>query len=86
MRCWHSCPKKLWCPIPGGVQGQVGWGPEQPELVGAALPMTEAGAGWAVRFFPTQSFCDSGNKDEQIYGLGMYVQFSNIWSAEMEEC
>ena len=21
------------CPIPGGVQGQVGWGPEQPGLV-----------------------------------------------------
>jgi len=23
-RCWHSCPEKLWCPIPGGAQGQVG--------------------------------------------------------------
>jgi len=21
------------CPIPGGIQGQVGWGPEQPDLV-----------------------------------------------------
>ena len=21
------------CPIPGGVQGQVGWGPGQPSLV-----------------------------------------------------
>jgi len=21
------------CPIPGGVQGQVGWGPGQPELI-----------------------------------------------------
>jgi len=38
VRCWHSCPEKLWCPIPGGAQGQVGWGPGQPELVGAALP------------------------------------------------
>jgi len=21
------------CPIPGGIQDQVGWGPEQPDLV-----------------------------------------------------
>ena len=33
VRQWHSCPKKLWCPIPAGAQGQVGWGPRQPELV-----------------------------------------------------
>jgi len=26
--------EKLWMPIPGGAQGQVGWGPRQPELVG----------------------------------------------------
>jgi len=36
MRHWHSCPGKLWCPIPQGAQGQVGWGPEQPELVGSS--------------------------------------------------
>jgi len=28
-----GCPEKLWCPIPGGVQRQVGWGPGQPDLV-----------------------------------------------------
>jgi len=44
VRHWHSCPEKLWCPISGGAQGQVGWGPGQPELlVGAALPMAQ---GW----------------------------------------
>ena len=32
-RSWHCCPEKLWCPIPGGAQGQAGWGPGQPELV-----------------------------------------------------
>jgi len=21
----HSCPEKLWFPIPGGARGQVGW-------------------------------------------------------------
>ena len=50
VRCWHSCPEKLWCPIPGGAQGQVGWGPGQPELVGGS-PVH--GTGWAVRSLPT---------------------------------
>ena len=27
---WGSCG----CPIRGGVQGKVGWGPGQPDLVG----------------------------------------------------
>ena len=31
------------CPIPGGAQGQDGWGPGQPELVGGNQPMAE---GW----------------------------------------
>ena len=30
----RHCPEKLWCPIPGGTQGQDGWGSGQPELVG----------------------------------------------------
>ena len=38
VRCWHSCPVKLWCPIPGGAQGQVGWGPGHLSWWGAALP------------------------------------------------
>ena len=25
-RPWHSYPEKLWYPIPGGIQDQVGWG------------------------------------------------------------
>jgi len=43
VRRWHSCPEKLWCPIPGGAQGQVGWGPGQPELVGGS---PAHGRGW----------------------------------------
>ena len=43
VRCWHSCPEKLWCPIPGGAQGQVGWGPGQLSCWGAALLMA---LGW----------------------------------------
>ena len=35
---WHSCPEKLWCPIPGGTPGQVGWGSGQPELGAQPCP------------------------------------------------
>jgi len=38
-----GCPEKPWCPIPGGNQGQAGWGPGQLSWWGAALPMA---AGW----------------------------------------
>ena len=41
------------------TQGQVGWDPGQPELVGGHQPMTGVGTGWALRFLPTQPFCDS---------------------------
>ena len=34
VRHWHSCPDSG-CPIPGGIQSQVGWGPGQPQLVGS---------------------------------------------------
>ena len=34
VRCWNRLPcSSCGCPIPGGVQGQVGWGPRQPGLV-----------------------------------------------------
>ena len=41
------------CPIPGCAQGQVGWGPGQPELVVGNQPMAGIGAGWTLRFLPT---------------------------------
>ena len=28
-----GCPEKLWVPITGGTQGQIGWGSGLPELV-----------------------------------------------------
>ena len=57
-----GCPEKLWCPIPGGAQGQVGWGPRQPELVGGSPAHGWGWGGWALRSLPTQTilcFCDS---------------------------
>ena len=49
VRPWHSCPEKLWCPIPAGTKGQVEWGPE---LVEAALP---AVWGWCSMIFKVPS-------------------------------
>jgi len=43
VRHWHSCPEKLWCPVPGGAQGQVGWDPGQLSWCGAALPWQSIG-------------------------------------------
>jgi len=51
-RRWHSCPEKLWCPIPGGTQGQVGWGPGQLSCWVAALPWYRVGTKCALRSLP----------------------------------
>jgi len=43
-------------PIPGGVQGQAGWGFGQPGLVGGVpAPGRGAGTGWSLRSLPTQT-------------------------------
>ena len=34
------------CPIPGGVQGQVGWGPWKPGLVNGAVDGPAWQVGW----------------------------------------
>ena len=35
-----QAPAPVLCsPIPGGAQGQIGWGPVQPDLVGSSQPM-----------------------------------------------
>jgi len=54
MRGWHSCLERLWCPIPGGAQGQVGWGPGQPDPVGGSPEQAELGGS-----FKPKPFCDS---------------------------
>jgi len=33
VKCWNRLPRCYGCPIPGGVQGHVAWGPGQPGLV-----------------------------------------------------
>jgi len=43
VRQWHSCPEKLWVPHPWRCQGQVGWGPGQPQLEGDSPAHTR---GW----------------------------------------
>jgi len=63
-RSWHSCPEKLWCPIPGGAEGQVVWDPVQPELVGGSPAHGRGWREWALRSPPTQAilwFCDTAS-------------------------
>ena len=52
--------ENLWCPIPGSAQGQVAWGPGQPDLVGGS-PAHGMGLGLAGLWgpFQHQTFCGS---------------------------
>jgi len=52
VRHWHSCPDKLWCPIPEGARGQVGLGPGQPEVVRGS---PAHGRGWKWKGFKVLS-------------------------------
>ena len=36
------------CPVPGGVQGQVGWGPGQPGLVNGEVGAPARQGGWRL--------------------------------------
>ena len=68
-----GCPESCGCPIPGGAQGQVGWGPGQPELVGGSQPMAGVGTGWCLRSLPTQAILwsdDTGNRRKELIALG----------------
>ena len=65
-------------PIPGAVQGQAGWGPGQPELVGGTLP-TAAGWNWtdlkipsSPRHYMILSFCAApvSNSGTKVMGRG----------------
>ena len=42
-----------WMPHPRGDQGQIGWGPGQPDLVRDTQPMAGVETGWALRSLPT---------------------------------
>jgi len=46
VRRWHSCPEKLWGPIPEGTQGQVGWALGSLSWWGQPCPWQGVGAGW----------------------------------------
>uniref|UniRef100_A0A8C3KN86 Protein CASP n=1 Tax=Calidris pygmaea TaxID=425635 RepID=A0A8C3KN86_9CHAR len=49
------------CPIPGGVQGQAGWGLEQPGLVGG-VPAQGRGVG-TLRSLPTQTILSLSKRE-----------------------
>jgi len=81
VRRWHSCPEKLWCPIPGGAQGQVGWGPGQPEVVGGSPAHTRDWGGWTCRFIPTQTIL--WFYDSIVFGIFSGIVFLPVPSVDV---
>ena len=56
LEAWlRICPEKLWCPIPGGTQGQAGWGPGQPELVAGSPAQGWCWVGFELPSKPNRS-------------------------------
>jgi len=55
VRHWHCCPE-LWVPHPWRHTGPGWMGPGQLSWWGAALPMAQVGAGWALRFLRPKPF------------------------------
>lgn len=52
----QAAQRRFGCPIPGGVQVQVGHGPGQPDLVGGVPANGRGvGTGWALRSLPVQA-------------------------------
>jgi len=82
-----SLPREWWgagtaaqrdcgCPIPEGVQGQVGWGPGQPCLVlnveaGGPACGRGIGASWSLRSLPTQAILWFYDLRYTLLGQGM---------------
>jgi len=52
----QAAQRSCGCPLPGRIQGQVGWGSEHPGLV-EGVPAHGRGAGmrWSIRSLPTQT-------------------------------
>jgi len=55
VRPWHCCPESCECPIPGGVQAQVGWALGSLSWWGAASPWHRVGTGSSLRSLPVQA-------------------------------
>jgi len=85
VRRWHSCPEKLWCPIPGGAQGQVGWGPGQPELVGGS-PAHGRGCSSVDSEVPSTQAILWLSKSQVHIQLGMFsitIRYPELWRPPM---
>jgi len=90
------------CPVPGGVQGQIGWCPGQPGLVldmedGGPAWGRGVGASWSLRSLPTQAILWTfGQKAKLGRTLGFsvlaavrFAQLSLGWAQrwrQLEKC
>jgi len=64
------------CPIPGGVQGQPGWGPGQPDLVGGS-PALAVGLNWMI--FKVSYNTTHSIHDSMICCLNMIGSYIMCW-------
>jgi len=61
LQCWNRLAQRGGgCPVPGGVQGQGGWGPGQPGLVlnvevGGPACGRRVGTSRSLKSLPTQA-------------------------------
>jgi len=77
-------------PVPGGVQGRVGWGPEQPGLVlnvevGDPAWGGQVGSWWSLRSLPTQAILwfyddDSLTEHHSNCKIFMFLSWFQGWS------
>ena len=51
----QAAQRSCGCPIPGSLEDQAGWAPEQPDLLGGNQPTAGVGTRWSLRFLPTQA-------------------------------
>jgi len=65
------------CPIPGGAQGQVGWGIGHPELLRAALPMAQQ---WDLEGFKVPS-----NPNHPVILVALRKSRACMWVVEKDE-
>lgn len=54
------------CSIPGEVQGQAGWGPEKPELVGGNQPMIGCW-NWVIFKVPSNPNCSQTSSESEFW-------------------
>lgn len=80
VRPWHSCPGSCGRSIPGGAQGQDGWGPKKSDGGGGNPAHSRGlGTGSSLRFPPTQTILWFYETEQFIHWLKPFsTSVSNV--------